>query len=411
MKKFLLLATIGMATQNLTMRSLVHGADLQIKNGQPCWIVQSDQIELSITELGGHMAPVTFYRQESKPVQPYHISPWQEESHVYPVPVLVPLRGDFFCLPFGGNGGAYRSEKHPPHGETAGSKWTRVGTAKDGPVTTLTLELKPTTRAGVVTKKLQLLDGHNAVYSSHHITGFNGRTSIGHHATLAMPNTEGAFKISHSPIQFGMTNPTQFSDPSKGEYQQFAIGQRFEKLTTVPSRFKDASDIDASRLPQKAGYADLLAIFHKDLGNKPAWLAAVRSDEGWLWYSFKDPKVLTSTVFWLENHGRHHLPWFGRNNCVGLEDVTAFFADGLKASAEENVLSHEGIPTALDLNGDFAVHYIQGVAKIPPGFNEVANVEFDEGSVTFVSTNGQRVKLKLAHDYLKTGQLDSASGR
>lgn len=411
MKKLLLLAVIGMAMQIFKSPPLAQGAEMETRNGQPCWIVQSDQIELAITELGGHMAPVTFYRQESKPIQPYHISPWQEENHQYPVPVLVPLRGDFFCLPFGGNGDAYRSEKHPPHGETAGSKWTRVGSEKDEAVTTLTMELKSTARVGLVTKKLQLIDGHNAIYSSHHVAGFTGPTSMGHHATLAMPDKEGAFKISHSPIRFGMTNPTQFSDPGKGEYQQLAIGQRFEKLIAVPSRFKDASDVDVSRLPQKTGYADLLAIFPKDLGDKPAWLTAVRADEGWMWYSFKDPKVLTSTVFWLENHGRHQLPWFGRNNCVGLEDVTAYFADGLKASAEENVLSRERIPTSHDLNGDFTVRYIQGVAKIPPGFSEVANIEFADGSVTFVSTNEQRVKLPLAHEYLKSGQLSTASGR
>ena len=185
MKKMLLLATIGMATQNLATPSWVDSADLVAKSGQPCWIVQSDQVELAITELGGHMAPVTFYRQESKSVQPYHISPWQEENHQYPVPVLVPLRGDFFCLPFGGNGEAYRSEKHPPHGETAGSQWTLVGSEKKGTVSTLTMEIKTTARVGAVTKRLQLVDGHNAIYSTHHVSGFDGWTSIGHHATLA----------------------------------------------------------------------------------------------------------------------------------------------------------------------------------------------------------------------------------
>ncbi len=411
MQKLLILAVLGMAIQTVAISRMAYSADLETKNGQPCWIVRSDQVELAITELGGHMAPVTFFRKESKPVQPYHISPWQEENHKYPVPVLVPLRGDFFCLPFGGNGDEYRSEKHPPHGETAGSKWTCVGLENEGAVSTLTLEIKTTARAGAVTKKLQLVEGHNAIYSSHHVSGFGGRTSIGHHATLAMPDQEGAFKISHSPIRFGMTNPTQFSHPAKGEYQQLAIGQRFDKLNAVPSRFKDAADVDVSRLPQKTGYADLVAIFPKDQGDKPAWLTAVRADEGWLWYSIKDPKVLTSTVFWLENHGRHQLPWFGRNNCVGLEDVTAYFADGLKASAEDNVVNREGVATSHDLQGDFTVRYIQGVAKIPPGFSEVANVEFGDGSVTFVSTTAERISLPIVHEYLKTGNFSKMHGR
>jgi hypothetical protein len=374
-------------------------------------VIESDQVEIAVTELGGHMAPVTFYRKESSPVQPYYISPWQTEKHQYPAPVLVSLRGDFFCMPFGGNSDPYRDETHPPHGETAGSEWKYISTAKEGPINTLTLELKTTVRSGKVTKLLQLVDGHNVVYSSHRIEEFTGRTSIGHHATLGMPDAEGAFKISHSPIRFGMTNPTLFSDPAKGEYQQLAIGQRFQSLTAVPSRFKDSPDVDASRLPQKKGYADLLMIFSEATGDKPAWLAAVRADEGWLWYSMKDPKVLAGTVFWLENCGRHQLPWFGRNNCVGLEDVTAFFADGLKASAEDNAVSKLGVPTAVDLRGDFTVRYIQGVAKIPKGFTEVADVEFSKGTATFISTTGQRVGVPVAHEYLKSGTLPKAEAK
>ncbi len=410
MKKLLSFSAVSVALFACVL-SPMQAADMETRNGQPSWVIQSDQVELAITELGGDMAPVTFYRNGSSPIQPYHISPWQSEIHQYPVPVLAPLRGDFFCMPFGGNADAYRDENHPPHGETAGSIWKHVGTAKEGLVSTLTLEMKTNVRVGKVTKMLQLVEGHNVVYSTHHIVGFNGRTSIGHHATLGMPDTEGAFKISHSPIRFGMTNPTQFSDPAKGEYQQFAIGERFQSLTSVPSRFKDAPDVDASRLPQKAGYADLLMIFPEDPGDKPAWLTAVRADEGWLWFSMKDPKVLAGTVFWLENHGRHQLPWFGRNNCVGLEDVTAYFADGLKASAEDNAVTKLGIPTAQDIKGDYTVRYIQGVAKIPNGFNEVANVEFTGGSVAFVSTSGQRVALPVSHEFLKTGTLSDAPGK
>ncbi len=377
------------------------------RNGQSCWVIKSGQVELAITKLGGHMAPVTFYRDSPSPIAPYYISPWQGETHDYPVPVLVPLRGDFFCMPFGGNGDAYKGEQHPPHGETSGSLWNFTGVNQDGPVTTLSLELNTKARAGKVTKRIHLLEGQNVVYTSHVIDGFKGKTSLGHHATLAMPEKEGAFKISHSPIVFGMSNPTQFSNPANGEYQQLAIGQQFTSLSAVPSIFKNAPDVDCSRLPQKKGYADLLMIFPSDTGGKPAWLTAVREDEGWLWFSLKDPKVQTATVFWLENHGRHTLPWYGRNNCVGMEDVTAFFADGLKPSAGNNLLAQMGIKTAHELDGSkpFVVNYIQGVVKIPAGFKEVRNVEFAGGIVTFVSTTGHRVIAAVRHEFLKNGQF------
>lgn len=382
-----------------------HAASTETRSGLSCWVIKSGEVEFAITKTGGHMAPVTFYRDTKEPVAPYYISPWQGEDHDYPVPVLVPLRGDFFCMPFGGNGDAYRHENHPPHGETSGSVWSFVSSEKKGIRTTLTLQMNTKARAGRVTKKLSLLEGQNVIYSSHLIEGFEGKTSLGHHAILAMPEKEGVFKISHSPIRFGLTNPTQFSDPANGEYQQLGINERFTSLSAVPSIFNGGPDVDCSTLPNAKGYADLLMLFPKDTGGKPAWLTAVRADKRWMWFSLKDPKVLSSSVFWLENRGRHMLPWYGRNNCVGLEEVTAYFADGLKPSASDNLLTKQGIQTAIDIDGRLMVNYIQGVVKVPAGFAEVANVEFSAGVVTFISPKGQRVLVAVRHEFLKTGEL------
>ena len=86
--------------------------------GQPCWVAANETVELAVTRLGGHMAPVTFYRGTRKPVRPYYISPWQGEGLKIDEPVLVPLRGDFFCMPFG-VGGTYRGEQYAVHGPPA----------------------------------------------------------------------------------------------------------------------------------------------------------------------------------------------------------------------------------------------------------------------------------------------------
>ena len=111
------------------------------------------------------MAPVTFNRSSDKPIQPYYVSPWQDEPRQpFPAPVLQALRGDFFCLPFGGNSDSVNGEKHPPHGETAGSLWKHVATKKTGDVTTLTTVIETKVRAGKVTKELSLVDGQNVVY-------------------------------------------------------------------------------------------------------------------------------------------------------------------------------------------------------------------------------------------------------
>ncbi|GDY20094.1 hypothetical protein LBMAG56_14390 [Verrucomicrobiota bacterium] len=385
-------------------------AELPFFHAQPCFVVATKQVEVAVTQTGGHMAPVTFFRDSAAPVRPYYVSPWQDEPPAkMPVPVLVPLRGDFFCLPFGGNSEEVAGEKHPPHGETAGEAWRLVGTKTAADVTTLTLGLETKVRTGRVTKELSLVAGQNVVYSRHVIEGFAGRVPLGHHATLAMPEADGAVRIATSAFRFGMTCPSLFSDPKQREYQALLPGAKWSDLAKVPAAWKGAPDADLTRLPGRYGHADLIQLANEswEKTGGPAWTTATFADAGYVWFALKDPAVLRTTVFWMENRGRHGHPWNGRNNCLGLEDVTAFFADGLAASTRENLLTKEGVDTALTLRADqpTAVNYIQGVVKIPAGFENVQSLEFAPGAVTFISTTGQRVTAPVRHEFLKTGRL------
>lgn len=394
----------------LVSSSWADNQPLSKKEGQSCWILANKKVEVAITELGGHMAPVRFYRDTPKPVQPYYVSPWQNETpRAMPAPVLVPLRGDFFCLPFGGNADAVEGEKHPPHGEIAGSLWKLAGTTQTGPVSTLTLSIDPKNRPGSIRKRLFLVEGQNVVYSQDEIKGFVGKAPLGHHATLAMPETEDSVRIATSPIRFGMTNPGLFSDPKQGEYQSLLPGSRFTDLTKVPVAWKDQPDADLTRLPARKGHADLIQIINEpwEKTNGPAWITATFASDGFTWFAFKDPAILNSTVFWIENHGRHGSPWNGRNNCLGLEDVTAFFAEGLKASIQENQLTKEGVKTAVELKADHptVVNYIQGVIRIPEGFDIVKSVEFEPGKATFISASGKRVTTDVHHEFVRSGKI------
>ena len=377
-------------------------------HSQPSAILATKDVEVAVTTRGGHMAPVTFFRSSDRPVQPYSVSPWQDEAPLpMPAPVLVTLRGDFFCMPFGGNSAEVAGEKHPPHGEIVGELWEVVGTKQAGDVSTLTMEIDTKVRKGRVIKELSLVDGQNAVYSRHTIEGFAGRAPLGHHATLAMPEKEGAVRIATSPIRFGMTCPGVFSDPKQREYQALLPGAKWTDLAKVPVAWKGAADADLTRLPGRYGYADLVQLVNEssEKTGGPAWTTATFPADGYLWFALKDPAVLTTTVFWMENHGRHGHPWNGRNNCLGIEDATAFFADGLAASVSDNLLSKEGIATAVTLTADkpTTVNYIQGVVRIPEGFENVKTLEFAPGEVTFVSTTGQRVTAPVRHEFLATG--------
>ncbi|MSU50074.1 MAG: hypothetical protein EXS37_13485 [Opitutus sp.] len=395
-------ATVAVAT--------AEEAKLRTVHAQPSYVVATKEVEVAVTRLGAHMAPVTFFRDSAHPVQPYHISPWQDEPPAkMPAPVLVTLRGDFFCLPFGGNSEMVASEKHPPHGEIVGDAWKFVGTRKAGDVTTLTLGIDTKVRPGRVTKELSLVEGQNVVYSRHLIEGFAGRVPLGHHATLAMPEKEGAVRIATSAFRFGLTCPSLFSDPKQREYQALLPGAKWTDLKRVPAAWKGAPDADLTRLPGRYGHADLIQLANEswEKTKGPAWTAATFADAGYVWFALKDPAVLNSTVFWMENHGRHGHPWNGRNNCLGLEDVTAFFADGLAASMRDNLLTKEGVATTVELSAGkpTAVNYIQGVVKVPAGFENVQTLEFAPGKVTFVSTTGQRVTAAVRHEFLRTGKL------
>jgi len=400
MKRFLLALPLFL----LPGLAAAEPAKVETVDSQPSWILESPQVRVAVTKRGAHMAPVTFLRDSGKPVQPYHVSPWQNEKIAdFPAPVLASLRGDWFCIPFGGNGAEFRGEKHPPHGEVAGAEWAFVDSKRAGGTTTLVLAFEPTARKGRIVKELSLVDGQNAVYSKHVVSGFAGPAPVGHHATLAMPDADGVFRVSTSPIAFGMTNPSRFSDPAKGEYQALAIAAPFMDLARVPTIEKGAPDADLTRLPARPGHADLVQVVNRTDGT--AWTCAVRGDEGWMWYALKDPKVLRSTLFWIENRGRHGSPWNGRNNCLGLEDVTTFFADGLAASAGDNLLSRRGFPTTLEFSPDkpTEIRYIQGVSRVPAGFGKVVNAEFAPGQVTFVDEAGTRVTVPVKHEFLAGG--------
>src|SRR6187401_420178 len=90
--------------------SLVAGrapaAELPVVHGKPSFMLENASVQVAVTKVGGHLI-AAFDRASAAPIRPYHVSPWQEEQgpnqpKIEP-PILSVLRGDFFCMPFGGN--------------------------------------------------------------------------------------------------------------------------------------------------------------------------------------------------------------------------------------------------------------------------------------------------------------------
>ena len=368
----------------------------EIIKGQKSWILENKNIRLCLTEKGGHMAPVVFMRDTDNPVQPFYINPWAEEGlGKEDVPYcLDPLRGDFFCLPFGGNN-SWNGEIHPIHGEVSSSRWTLEDEAY---VNHISLKMDTKVRSGSVVKKIMLKEGENNLYINHTIRGFTGPVSMGHHAIF--PGGSKKY-INMSPIKFGYTDNNINGGYHSGEYYCLAPFKKFESLEKVPTIWKDKEYTDCSVFPAREGFVDILQVYNEPQGDF-AWTAVAVPEEGYVWFALKNPEILPSTVMWLANKGRHQVPWNGRNVCIGIEDVCSSFADGLAVSAEKNALNKEGIKTCHELkeDGEMNVKYIQGIVRIPQEFERVRTIVKKGEGIEITSFSGETVFSKVDTDFI-----------
>ncbi len=371
---------------------------LTLVSGQPSWIVKSGCVEAAVTRQGGHLAPVGFHLGQ-RVVHPFHVAPWAEENigPEFP-PILRVLRGDFFCMPFGGNARPWRGERHPPHGETANEKWIFDELTRESGGQALRLHMNTGVRKAVVEKTIRLVPGHTAVYCRHVVRGASGPMNLGHHATLRFPDSGG--RISTSPIVFGQVYPGIFENPELGGYTALKPGAHFRALNKVPLAAGGSADL--TRYPARQGFEDLVMISSRP-GGDFAWTAAVFPGEKYAWFSLKDPRVLASTVLWHSNGGRHYAPWNGRHrNVMGLEETTSYFHDGLAESVSQNAVFDAGIPTAMRLNPKtpLVVNVIMGVAEVPEGFEKVSRIERRAGGIVLLGKNAKKARVPLDWKFL-----------
>lgn len=374
---------------------------LKTVSGQPSWPIRSNRVQAYLTQLGGHLGPITF-RLGRKTIAPFSVTPWAEEKVGSEVPAMLRvLRGDFFCAPFGGNEKAWRGEKHPPHGESANARWRLAGIERDGPRTTAHAVLNMKVRRGRLDKFVTLIDGQTAVYQRHVFSGARGPMNVGHHAMLRFPEAAGSGAISTSRIVSGQVYPGVFEAPENRGYQSLQPGAKFSSLERVPLIAGGTTDL--TRYPARNGFEDLVMVTADD--RVPlAWTAVVFPRERYAWIALRDPRQLRHTIFWISNGGRHYPPWSGRHRRVmGLEDVTSYFHGGLADSASPNPLSRRGIPTAFTLNPrqPTEIRYLMALVAVPAGFDRVKVIRPGAGGVELVATSGRRATCALDLDFLR----------
>ncbi len=374
---------------------------------QPSYTIQSDEVSLAVSEMGGCMAPVTFYRKAKQPITPLAIAPWWNEKIPSDQPnVIKGLRGDFFCMPFGGGVTKYKGRAYPPHGETANRKWRFQNLTRSSSGCSLHLKLNLRIQKGAVQKSLALVNGENAVYVRHRISGLSGPMSYSHHATLQFPDHPGAGRLSFSKYKHAATFYIPLESPEAQTYSILKPNFAIRDLTQVP--LNDGTTTDLTSYPNRRGYEDL-AMICADPDLDFAWSAVTFKKEQYVWFNIKDPKVLASTVLWFTNGGRYAEPWNGRHiNVMGMEEGTTFWGDGIEASVKSNALTRRGIKTChrFSAKKPFDIPCIMGVAKVPHGFKLVKDIQkMNDGNVRIIGNSRLRVDIPLQLGFLETSTL------
>jgi hypothetical protein len=376
--------------------------------GQDSILLETPSVRLALTRVGAHLAPVTFFPQDARPIAPYAIAPWAEESLPGEVPsVIAVLRGDFFCSAFGANVEPYRGQRLPLHGETANSKWAVIDGGETNVGCWLRIGIDLPLQGGRCEATTALMSEHTLVYQRHDLSGLTGAINPGHHAILAFPEAEGRGHLSFSHLIYARTHLESTERPENRGDSCLKPDVEITDLRAVPCI--DGGVTDLTRYPARRGFEDIVILCtapQVELG----WSALTFPEEGYVWFALRDPRQLSCTLLWFSNGGRHFAPWNGRHvNVMGVEDMTGFFHLGLAASARPNLLTVRGIRTCLErpADGRLSIPYIQGVARIPGTFDRVATIEAceDRQGIFICGDSGAVVEVPCEVDFLRTGRL------
>lgn len=353
-------------------------------HGEKSYHLTTPELDLSVTARAGHMAPVVFHLP-GRDVSPYALAPWLPAE--FPeLPLLSVLRGDFLCLPFGGQ------TKGPPHGDPANAEWSLVSQNERS----ITLSQQASDTGASIKKILSTRPGHHAVYAEHRISNLDGEYNYGTHPILDLSAISA--RISVSSFRYASVFPGWFSDPANGETQALKPGAEFTDLASVP--LADGDDTDLTRYPSRPGNDDLVMMVNApSTPEQPfAWSAAVL--DGYLWFALKNPSDFPATLFWMSNGGRTTAPWNNRHTGrIGIEEVCSYFSHGV----DESRKASPGFPTTRHFKADETVSLkvVQGVAAVPQDFGMTASIRpAGENSIAITGESGKEITIPTEWEFV-----------
>lgn len=364
---------------------------MQTVHGEDSFHLATPELDLHVTARAGHMAPVVFHLP-GRDVSPYSLSPWLPSEYPDLPPLLSVLRGDFLCLPFGGQTAG------PPHGDPANSGWSLVSQSPHS----LVLSMHAADSGAMITKTLSIRPGHHAVYAEHRISGLDGDFNYGTHPVLDLSGLpEASARVSVSPFRWASVFPGFFSDPANGETQALKGGAVFTDLAEVP--LAGGGTTDLTRYPARRGNDDLVMMVNEPAtpAQPFAWSAVVF--DGYLWFALKNPADFPATLFWISNGGRSAAPWNDRHvGRLGVEEVCSYFSHGVDES-RKNPLAALGIPTTRRFRAGETVplRVIHAIAPVPENFGKVARIcPSGPNSVAITSDCGKEITVSIDWEFV-----------
>jgi hypothetical protein len=276
-------------------------------------------------------------------------------------PLLANIAGNFPCVPAFGGGAPVEGVSIPPHGWTANEKWELMGlgTSGDGRKAWARFGMRSPSDGLVLEfdKTDMLIAGESVHYSLLGVKNPGSKDvsiNAAWHNTVGAPFLEPGCRISASAERW-------LSAPEGSEFDKtgrLAFGAEFASLASAPLRGGGSTDL--SYVPGMIGFTDF-ATGAIPTAARLGWSACVneRSSIAYVTW-FPGPASLGAgeiglnfNDLWLQYGGRPFPPWAlyeggsDQTFCLGMENSTAAWANGLAESRERRELL--GRPTTVTI--------------------------------------------------------------
>lgn len=352
-------------------------------------------LDVKVTIQGGHLT--ADFNSDEAIFSPFAIAPWWMDSCSIDSPLERVLRGCFFCLPAGLESD-YEGRHYPTHGETANNTWNLLLHEQNGDSGRMMME----TRIGeqiTVRKEIKINSGEPVVYLKDTVSGAKGAYPVGYHPTLQLPDELHSTYIDFSPPVFASTAPTHIEDPSKGGYSLLKEDHRITDFSKVPTI--DGSIVDITAAPFTRGYEDIFMLA-SDKNQSFSFATVTFPSQNYLYFQLKNPRVLTGTMFWTSNAGRHYAPWCGQSHgIISINEVCSNYYYGMAAAQTPGKLGDSDSRTYHFFTGSpdsFSI--MMGAVPVPEGFTRVADVIPDPEGIVVIGTKGERIRIKCSLSFL-----------